>query len=48
MMQIVEEAEPPVRLPLGTVAIGRIRGKLDTVREEIAKWEGLAAGTDFS
>lgn len=48
MMQIVEEAEPPVRLPLGTVAIGRIRGKLDAVREEIAEWEGLAASTDFS
>ena len=47
MMQLVEEATPPVRLPLGKAAYARIRGKLDLVSKELSDWESLGLPTDF-
>lgn len=48
MMQVVASEQPPLRLPLGRVAIDRIRAKLAEVEAEIKAWEELAKATSFS
>ena len=47
MIQVVETAHPPLRLPLGEGALGRIRAKLKSVSEELAAWEALTLSTSF-
>jgi short-subunit dehydrogenase len=47
MMQIVDSPNPPLRLPLGSIALERIRAKIDTFQKEIAAWESLALSADF-
>src|SRR6202453_2625919 len=39
--------EPPIHLLLGTDALRRAREKLDTVIEEMNRWEQVTRGTDF-
>jgi len=47
LVQLVNAAEPPLRLPLGTDALERIAAKNKFVEEETAKWKALASSTDF-
>jgi NAD(P)-dependent dehydrogenase (short-subunit alcohol dehydrogenase family) len=37
--------DPPVRLPLGTDAVGAVEGKLQRTAEELAQWRDLAVST---
>lgn len=48
MLQLVEEAKPPFRLPLGAFAHRRIRQKLNDQIAELDAWETLGKNTDFS
>jgi NAD(P)-dependent dehydrogenase (short-subunit alcohol dehydrogenase family) len=45
ILQAVDAAEPPLRLPLGEDAYRRIREKLDKVHADMAAWENLATKT---
>jgi NAD(P)-dependent dehydrogenase (short-subunit alcohol dehydrogenase family) len=47
-LQLVNAAEPPVRLPLGTDTLERIAAKNAFVEQETAKWRALSASTDFA
>jgi short-subunit dehydrogenase len=47
MMAIVEAENPPLRLPLGSSAVDRIRNKMRTVAKELTAWETLALDTGF-
>jgi NAD(P)-dependent dehydrogenase (short-subunit alcohol dehydrogenase family) len=47
ILKIVEEAEPPLRLPLGNDALAFLRHGLKTNSEEVEKWSDLARSTDF-
>ncbi|HUP91240.1 MAG TPA: oxidoreductase [Solimonas sp.] len=47
MIQVVESAEPPLRLPLGAIALGRVRGKLAAVATEVEAWQAVGLGADF-
>ena len=47
LLELVEAAAPPLRLPLGSDAIARIGDKHALVERELAAWRGLAASTDF-
>lgn len=47
MVQLVEAARPPLRLPLGTDALQVISDKHAHVEQETATWRGLSASTDF-
>ena len=43
----VDADQPPLHLLLGSDALARARAKLDAVREEMERWEGVTTGTDF-
>jgi len=45
--RIVDCEQPPLRLPLGEIAISRIRQKLTTVAEDINTWEEASLKTHF-
>ena len=47
MIKVVESDHPPLRLPLGEIALARIRGKLKVVAEELDTWEQIAMDTSF-
>jgi short-subunit dehydrogenase len=47
IIRMTEENDPPLRLPLGKIAIGNIRKKLDWVTHEVNRWEAVSANTDF-
>ena len=47
IVEVVNSANPPLRLPLGEVAIEAIRSKLKSVEEEINQWEDLTMNTSF-
>jgi NAD(P)-dependent dehydrogenase (short-subunit alcohol dehydrogenase family) len=47
IVTIANAENPPLRLPLGKVAIDGIRGKLDSFSREIDEWEKLGRNTDF-
>lgn len=47
MIKVVESAKPPLRLPLGEVALGRIRGKLKSMTAELDAWEAVSLATSF-
>lgn len=42
ILAVVDAPEPPLRVPLGSYAYGRIREKLDAVRADLDAWEPLA------
>jgi NAD(P)-dependent dehydrogenase (short-subunit alcohol dehydrogenase family) len=48
MIAVVESETPPLRLPLGNIAVDRIRKKLADVERDIAAWETVARGADFA
>ena len=43
----VDADEPPLRLPLGQMALDGIRAKLDSRLRELERWESLSASTDL-
>lgn len=47
IIRVVESDNPPLRLPLGEMAISRIEEKLNLVRKEIDLWRDEALATDF-
>lgn len=48
MMALVNAANPPVRLPLGSDTVARIAEKNAFVAQETAQWQQLALSTDFT
>jgi hypothetical protein len=48
MILVVESSKPPMRLPLGDMAVGRIREKLATMTAELDAWEKVALDTSFA
>lgn len=47
IIEAVEAANPPFRLPLGAMAYEAIETKLEAVKQEIAVWRARAIDTDF-
>jgi NAD(P)-dependent dehydrogenase (short-subunit alcohol dehydrogenase family) len=47
MIKVVESQHPPLRLPLGEMALGRIRGKLKSVAAELDAWEAVSLATSY-
>jgi len=48
MAEVVDAANPPLRLPLGQIAITQIRKKLASVERDVAEWEKVTAATSFA
>lgn len=48
ILQAVRHPNPPFRLVLGRYAVGKVRKALADAGKELADWETVAAGTDFS
>lgn len=46
VLQLVEMAEPPLRMVLGSDVLPRIRDKLNGVLAELERWEALSLSTD--
>jgi short-subunit dehydrogenase len=47
MMRVVEMENPPLRLPLGKMALERIQIKVKSFNEELKRFEEESLGTDF-
>jgi NADP-dependent 3-hydroxy acid dehydrogenase YdfG len=47
MMAVVDSPNPPLRLLLGSVALQRLRGKIESLQQEVATWESTTLGADF-
>jgi NAD(P)-dependent dehydrogenase (short-subunit alcohol dehydrogenase family) len=47
IVEAVEADEPPLRLPLGQMALDNIRAKLGGQLRELERWERLSASTDL-
>jgi NAD(P)-dependent dehydrogenase (short-subunit alcohol dehydrogenase family) len=47
IVALANSTEPPLRLPLGTDTLKLIAEKNAFVQQETARWQGLAASTDF-
>ena len=47
IIQAVEAEKPPLRLPLGQMALDHIRAALDAEARELETWAHLSATTDF-
>jgi short-subunit dehydrogenase len=47
MMALIDHPAPPLRMPMGKIAVARIRKKLEQYQLEINTWESVAYGTDF-
>lgn len=47
IIEVVEAENPPLRLPLGQIALDRIRMALDAEAKELEAWAHLSATTDF-
>jgi NAD(P)-dependent dehydrogenase (short-subunit alcohol dehydrogenase family) len=47
ILEVADSNNPPLHLLLGTDALRRVRDKLDTVIEEIDRWEEVTRSTDF-
>jgi short-subunit dehydrogenase len=47
MMRVVEMENPPLRLPLGKMALERIQIKIKSFNEELKRFEEDSLGTDF-
>lgn len=48
LIDVVRGRDAPLRLPLGAVCIGQMRGKIDTTLADIARWEARSVATAFS
>jgi NAD(P)-dependent dehydrogenase (short-subunit alcohol dehydrogenase family) len=47
ILQITSLAQPPLRLPLGKVAIGTITSKLESVKKDLNEWKTVAESAIF-
>ncbi len=47
IIKVVESADPPLHLILGTVGLERVREKLDGLLRNIHEWEAVTRSTDF-
>jgi NAD(P)-dependent dehydrogenase (short-subunit alcohol dehydrogenase family) len=47
ILELVRAEQPPIHLLLGTDALRRAREKVDSVIEEMDRWEDVTRGTDF-
>lgn len=47
MIEVVKSSTPPLRLALGADAVKVIRTKLDSVTQELKKWEDISVSTAF-
>jgi NAD(P)-dependent dehydrogenase (short-subunit alcohol dehydrogenase family) len=47
VLDLVRAEQPPIHLLLGTDALRRAREKVDSVIEEMDRWEAVTRGTDF-
>jgi NAD(P)-dependent dehydrogenase (short-subunit alcohol dehydrogenase family) len=47
MMQVVDSPNPPLRLLLGSLALERVRAKINSFQKEAAAWESVTLGADF-
>lgn len=47
IIEVVEAEDPPLRLPLGQMALDHIRAALDAEMRELEAWAHLSATTDF-
>lgn len=47
IIKIVELEHPPLRLPLGKIAIGTITAKLDSVKKDLLEWSTVAESAVF-
>jgi NAD(P)-dependent dehydrogenase (short-subunit alcohol dehydrogenase family) len=48
IIKVVESPNPPLHLILGKIALTRFREKLSQWEKEIAAWEAVTKGADFS
>lgn len=48
IMKVVNTANAPLRLPLGKMAIDRMRSKMEQLQKEIAAWEAESVATVFN
>jgi NAD(P)-dependent dehydrogenase (short-subunit alcohol dehydrogenase family) len=48
ILMIANSDNPPLRFPLGQVAIDAIRGKLKSVEDDIKEWELVSINTSFT
>ncbi|MCO7597245.1 MULTISPECIES: oxidoreductase [Pseudomonas] len=46
MLQLIDNANPPAHLLLGSDALGLVRGKLEQSLKELEQWEALTRSTD--
>jgi NAD(P)-dependent dehydrogenase (short-subunit alcohol dehydrogenase family) len=47
IMKVVDSENPPLRLPLGQIAMDRISSKLKTVHDELETWKEVGLNTSF-
>ena len=47
ILAVADAERPPLHLLLGSDALRRARDKLDTLIEEMDRWEEVTRGTDF-
>lgn len=47
IIQVTRLANPPLRLPLGNIAIDRIKAKLESLNKEVSKYEAVARSADY-
>ena len=47
MLQITNEANPPLRLQLGADCVAAVEAKLVQVKQELDQWRKLATSTAF-
>jgi NAD(P)-dependent dehydrogenase (short-subunit alcohol dehydrogenase family) len=47
IIEAVDADEPPLRLPLGEMALDNIRAKLEGQLDELERWRGLSASTEL-
>ncbi|NDF15231.1 SDR family NAD(P)-dependent oxidoreductase [bacterium] len=47
IVKLVEHPNPPLRLPMGKIALARIRGKLEQYQKEMKDWESTILETDY-
>jgi hypothetical protein len=46
MLKLIDSANPPPHLLLGSDALGLVRGKLEQSLKDLEQWEALTRSTD--
>ncbi len=47
LIKLIDEPNPPIRLPLGSDAVAAIEAKIAQIRELLDRWRSVSASTDF-